>query len=71
MPEAELSTDDSLPVEEPELSDGVSSVKLAPKYAIELLLLGSDLGMLSGPPRNAYAWIAKPGPDVSSSVFQS
>jgi hypothetical protein len=69
-PAAELCTDESLPVD-PELSEGVSSVKLAPKYAIELLLLGSDLGMPAGPPPRSYAPTAKSGTGVSLSVFQS
>jgi hypothetical protein len=63
--------DESLPVEEPELSEGVSSAKSALKNAIELLSLGSDLGMLLGPPCHSYARMANPGPGASLSVFQS
>jgi hypothetical protein len=63
--------DDSLPVDEPELREGVRLVKLASMNAIELQPLGSDLGILAGPPGNSYALMAKSGPGVSLSVSQS
>ena len=66
--------DESLSVDDPELSEGArlaKLAKLASMNAIELRSLGSDLGMLAGPPCNAYAFMAKPGPGVSLSVSQS
>lgn len=67
-PAAELRMDESLPVDDPELSEGVRLVKLA---SIVLQFLGSDLGILAGPSWNSYARMAKPGPGVSLSVSQS
>jgi hypothetical protein len=63
--------DDSLPLDDPELSEGVRLVNLASMNAIELQSLGSDLGILAGPPGNSYARMAMSGPGVSLSESQS
>jgi hypothetical protein len=60
--------DESLPADDPELSEGVRLVKLA---FIVLQFLGKVLGILAGPPRNSYARVAKSGPGMSLSVSQS
>jgi hypothetical protein len=60
--------DESLPADDPELSEGVRLVKLA---SIVLQFLGNVLGILAGPPRNSYARVAKSGPGMSLSVSQS
>ena len=60
--------DESLSVDDPELSEGARLVKLA---SMVLRFLGSDLGILAGPPRNSYARTAQSGPGMSLSVSQS
>jgi len=70
-PAVELRMDESLSIDDPELSEGVRLVKLSSMNAIELQPLGSDLGILAGPPRNSYARMAKSGPGVSLSVSHS
>lgn len=60
--------DESLPVDDSELSEGVRLGKLV---SIVLQFLGSDLGILAGPPGNSYARTAKSGPGMSLSVSQS
>jgi hypothetical protein len=75
---AELRKDESLPDDEPELKDGIDSVKLESRLdtlctvrPIEDWMEGSDLGTRVGSSAYEYACTTKPGPGVLSSLLHS